>query len=205
MNRVIHGAIRRDLGRFVDALDNFMPRDQRRADQLGRAWRQFDDQLHHHHVGEHSTAWPALVAVGVTPELLATMDAEHEVMAAALAQARGAFEALEREPTATHAANARTAVHELQRVTVEHLDHEESELEPVYLEHKESPALLAMEKEFAKVPPSRGGRFFAWITDGASPGELAAVRANVPAPVLAIVGGVFGYGYRRNIATVWTG
>ena len=54
------------------------------------------------------------------------------------------------------------------------------------------------------VAPSQGGQFFAWVLDGASPAERAAVHEEVPGPVLAIIGGVFGRSYRKNVATVWT-
>jgi hypothetical protein len=48
-----------------------------------------------------------------------------------------------------------------------------------------------------------GGRFFAWVMDGASPEEQAAITESVPKPVLAIIGGIFGRGYRRDIAPLW--
>jgi len=96
MNKAIHGAIRRDLDRFITALSTFPPGDQMRAQQLGTAWANFDDQLTYHHEGEHTIAWPALQSVGVRQEVLATMDAEHETMAAALGEARTAIGALTR-------------------------------------------------------------------------------------------------------------
>ncbi len=71
MNKAIHGAFRRDLDRFITALGTFQPGDRTRAAQLATAWANFDDQLTHHHEGEHEIAWPALAAVGVSPELLA--------------------------------------------------------------------------------------------------------------------------------------
>jgi len=63
--------------------------------------------------------------------------------------------------------------------------------------------MKAMGKQFAKVSPAKGGRFFAWVTDGASPEEMAAITDNVPKPVLAIMSGIFGRGYRRDVAPVW--
>ena len=51
-----------------------------------------------------------------------------------------------------------------------------------------------MGKKFAKVSPARGGRFFAWLLDGASADEAAAVRSTVPGPVLKILTAVFGRG-----------
>ncbi len=155
MNKVIHGAFRRDLDRFVGALSSFRSGDSTRAQQLGRAWDNFDRQLTDHHEGEHEIAWPALEAVGVSHETITQMDAEHDVMAAALAQARTAMAALEAVPGHAEAGKALAAMEHLREVTVTHLDHEEQELEPVYLENVESPAIKEMGKKFAqgRAPP----------------------------------------------------
>ena len=203
MNKVIHGAFRRDLRRFVDALGTFPAGDRARAEQLATAWANFDDQLVYHHEGEHEIAWPALQSVGVSPDLLTQLDAEHDTMAQALAEARSAIAALRRTATAEDAAAARTAVETLQTVTVQHLDHEEAEIEPVYLAKKDTAEIKEMGRKFSKTSPSRGGRFFAWISDGADADELATINGSVPAPVRAIIGGIFGRGYRRDVAPVW--
>jgi hypothetical protein len=203
MNKAIHGAVRRDLDRFIAALGSFRPGDRTRAGQLGTAWTNFDDQLRHHHEGEHRIAWPALEAVGVDREVLATMDAEHDAMAAALTQAGTAMEALSRTGGGDECAAALAALEKLRAVTVHHLDHEESELEDVYQANRDTAEIKAMGKAFGRVSPARGGRFFAWVLDGASPEERAAVTRDVPGPVISIIGGVFGRGYRKNVATVW--
>ena len=203
MNKVIHRAVRRDLDRFVTALSAFPPGDKGRAEQLGTAWENFDDQLTHHHEGEHATAWPALEAVGVSRELLTTMDAEHEAMATALAAARNAMGSLVQTAAADDARTALAAMQTLREVTTKHLDHEEAELEDVYLAKRDTPEIKAMGKQFAKAGAKRGGRFFAWVLDGASPEEERAVRTEVPGPVLAIIGGIFGRGYRKDVAPVW--
>ena len=203
MNKAIHGAFRRDLTRFIAALGAFPPGDLTRGKQLGTAWANFDDQLTHHHQGEHNIAWPALTRVGVSSELLATMDAEHDTMAAALAETRSAMADLSR--TAGHAESraALAAVQKLQTLATQHLDHEEQEIEDLYLAKRETPEIKAMGKAFGKVNPARGGRFFEWVLDGATPDERAAVMRDVPGPVVTIIGGIFGWGYRRNIAPVW--
>ena len=105
--------------------------------------------------------------------------------------------------SADDAAAAKAAFEQLRTVTVQHLDHEEAEVEDVYVTNVDSPVVKEMGKQFAKVSPARGGRFFAWVLDGATPEERAAATGNVPGPVLAVIGGVFGRGYRRNIAPVW--
>jgi hypothetical protein len=203
MNKAIHGALRRDLDRFVGALGAFRDGDTARAAQLGRAWENFDDQLTHHHEGEREVAWPHLERAGVSRELLDKMDAEHDVMALALTRARTAMAALRHDPSAAQAAAALQAMQDLRSATIEHFDHEERELESFYVENRDHPEVVAMGRKFAKVSPARGGRFFAWITDGATAEERAAVTGNVPAPVFALVNGLFGRSYRKNIAPVW--
>lgn len=204
MNKAIHGAFRRDLDRFIAALGDFTAGDAGRAQQLAAAWENFDDQLTHHHEGEHTIAWPHLEAVGVSRELLDTLDAEHDTMAAALGDARRAMADLNRVPSAEHAQVALSAMQQLRNAAVAHLDHEEAELEDVYQQNRDHPEIKAMGKKFAKVSPARGGRFFAWILDGATPAERAAVTDGVPGPVLSALTALFGRGYRKNIAPVWT-
>jgi len=205
MNKVIHAAVRRDLARFEQALETFPPDDADRARQLGRAWDNFDDELTHHHTGEHEIAWPALEQVGVTRETLAQMDAEHDTMAAALAGARTAMAALRTSPGTDEAARGLQAVQQLREVTVEHLEHEEREIEPIYLANVDSPAIKEMGRKFGRAQsPPRAGRFFAWVIDGATPEERAAAAADIPRPVLAVLLGVFGRRYRKEIAPTWT-
>ena len=203
MNTAIHRAVRRDLQRFIAALGSFRDGDTDRAAGLGRAWDNFDDQLTHHHSGEHEIAWPALQSLGVSTELLTQFDAEHEAMAASLGDARAAITRLRSTAKAADADAAREAFEKLQTVTISHLDHEEAEFEPVYLAHRDGPELKAMGKAFAKVSPSRGGRFFAWVSDGATPEEMDAITADIPGPVLRVLSGIFGHGYRRDVAPVW--
>lgn len=203
MNKVIHGAVRRDLDRFIAALRAFAPGDLARARQLEKAWSNFDEQLTYHHEGEHAIAWPALESVGVSRDLLTSLDAEHETMAAALRETRSAMGELAKRAGAEEADAALAAVQRLQAVTVAHLDHEEAEIEPVYLAKRDTPEIKAMGKAFARVSPSRGGRFFAWVLDGASAEERAAVTDEVPGPVLTVIGGVFGRGYRKDVGSVW--
>ena len=203
MNKVIHGAFRRDLQRFVDALRSFREGDTARAAQLGKAWDNFDAQLTDHHEGEHAIAWPAMTSIGVPDALLATFDEEHERMAQALASAGTAMATFRASATAADAKAALVAIETLQSVAVAHLDHEERETEPVYLQHADGPEIKAMGKQFAKVSPVKGGTFFAWVTDGASPAEMAALGESVPMPVAKALGAIFGRRYRREVAPTW--
>jgi Hemerythrin HHE cation binding domain len=204
MNKVIHGAFRRDLDRFVGALTTFPPGSTERARQLGRAWDNFDRQLTDHHEGEHEIAWPALQSIGVSQETVAQMDAEHETMAAALAQTRVSMASLQASPGQGEAESALASVRHLRDVTTSHLDHEERELEPVYLENAEGPEMKAMGKQFARTGPAKAGMFFAWLLDGATPEQKSAISENVPVPVMKILTAVFGRSYRKDVAPVWS-
>ena len=204
MNKVIHAAVRRDLDRFRKALDGFTDGDRNRAAELSRAWANFDAQLTEHHEGEHEIAWPALKAIGISGPTIDSFDAEHEAMAADLATTRGAMATLSRTASRADADAAAAAMEKLQTTTVTHLDHEEAETEPALIQHDGDPAVKEMGKKFSRrTGPPKAGIFFAWVQDGASPEELAALRESVPGPVLAIIGGLFGRGYRKEIAPVW--
>ena len=95
------------------------------------------------------------------------------------------------------------ALAELRDVTLTHFDDEESELEPVYVAKADTPEIKAMARKFARVPPRQAGVFFAWVQDGASAADVAALRHSVPGPVLKIVPALFGRSYTRDIAPVW--
>jgi len=203
MNKAIHGAVRRDLNRFLEALGSFSEGDRSRATQLGKAWDNFDAQLTTHHEGEHEIAWPSLQKIGVSKELLATFDEEHDALATALADTRATMTRFRASGSSADATAARATFEKLQIVATTHLDHEEAETESVYLANVDHPEMKAMGRKFGKVSPAVGGRFFAWVLDGATPEEAAAITSQVPKPVLMIIGGVFGRGYRRDVASVW--
>lgn len=203
MNKVIHGAVRRDLHRFLAALEQLRPDDTVLAGRIVDAWDHFEEQLHEHHTGEHAIAWPALEAVGVSRELITQFDSEHEAMSAALAGASDAMAALRRTPGEQQITAARAAVTHLQQETLTHLAHEESEVEAVYLASVDRPEIKAMTREFRKGGPAKGGRLFAWVSDGASPDERATLKEMAPAPVLFVMG-AFGRDYRRRVGGLWS-
>lgn len=203
MNKIIHGAVRRDLERFKNALGNFPDGSAARAEQLLTAWTFFYGELDYHHHGEHEIAWPALESVGVPRSTLDQMDAEHARMADALAAAGTSFDALATTPTADAAQSAAAAIADLETVVTEHLAHEEAELEPVYQANRAGPEMKAMGKKFAQRGATDAGNFFAWVLNGATDEEKAALRVDVPPPVVAILPRLFGRRYRSTVAPVW--
>ena len=125
-------------------------------------------------------------------------------MATALRDAGTAMAALASSGSRADAEAAAAAVSHLEEVTVTHLEHEEAMSEPLFAEKHDDPAIKEMGKKFSK----RGGitvagTFFAWVQDGASAEETAALKGSVPGPVLAIIGGLFGRRYRKEVQPVW--
>lgn len=204
MNRIIHGAVRRDLGRLLAGLSAFPDGDRRRAAQLATGWRFFRGELDYHHRSEHAIAWPALRAVGVDDTLLAQMDAEHDKLAEALGTAGEKMDALEKGATRVAADEAHAAIANLREVAEEHLTHEERDVEPFYIANRGTPEIKGMSRKFSRDrSPVRAGDFFAWIENGASADERAALRAEVPGPVIVIFSRVLGRRYRTQVAPVW--
>jgi iron-sulfur cluster repair protein YtfE (RIC family) len=204
MNKTIHCAVRRDLRRFRDALGAFRDGDRSRAEALHRAWQNFDAQLTDHHEGEHEIAWPAMRAIGISDASLASFDTEHEAMARELANTRAAMDKLAGSATRADADAAAAALAKLDQATTSHLEHEETLTEPALAEHEGHAAMKEMGRKFSRRSgPAKAGNFFAWMEDGATAQEKAALRQSVPRPVLAIMGGLFGRTYRKQIAPVW--
>lgn len=203
MNTIVHAAVRRDLGRFDQALAVFPAGSQARADQLKRAWDNFEEEIHYHHTYEETLFWPALQELGIDPTLMEELDGEHDAMRNALEAATAAMATFHQDPTAEQAARARSAVAHLSDVLLAHLAHEERDLEPISVKyHDSAPMKVALDK-VQKAHHGRMGNFFAWLQDGAEPHDTAGLRKQIPAPVVFVITTVAGRHYRRDIASVW--
>ena len=203
MNRVIHGAVRRDLARLTAALAGVADGDRTRAQELERAFANLHGQLVQHHEGEDDHVFPWLADNGADPDLLEAMESEHAEMSAALAHSSAAMAAYARTGSADDAATARASLGHTAEVIERHLRHEEDELEPVITPRLDSPGWKAVEKKLSRQRPRVAGRFMAWVTDGMAPAERSYFRATVPPPVTYALAHTFGRGYYRDVAPAW--
>ena len=203
MNTVIHAAFRRDLARFDTALATFPDGSQERADQLVTAWDNYSNQLHHHHQDEETIFWPAFRELGADESLTSDLGGEHARMLAALEHADGVVRRLEGDPSASRAADARAAVAQLGEVLLEHLEHEEAELEPWAATVMDTPQMKTARGAVRKTHQGESGTFVAWLLDGAAPEDVAGLKREIPAPVLTMLNTIPGRHYRKNIASVW--
>jgi len=203
MNRVIHGAVRRDLDRLSTALGQLQDGDTARAQALERAYENLHTELTHHHEGEDTYIFPMLSKVGVDQGLLDAMESEHHAMAQALGQTADAMSTVARSGSVADAAAAQASVVRTREVVERHLRHEEDELEPQLAPHLESAEWKAVEKKLRRQPPGVAGRFFAWLTDGMSDEHRAFLKKTVPSPVVTVLSRTFGRRYYKDIAPVW--
>lgn len=204
MNTIVHAAFRRDLARFDAALASFPARDQQRADDLDRAWDFYEEELHHHHSYEEEYFWPALRQTDADLSAVEHLDSEHDDMRRALAAATTAMKALQADPGAQQASEARTAVARLGEVLLGHLAHEEADLEPISAAYSTSAPMKAALRTVKKKHLPSMGTFVEWLQDGATSEDRAALRREMPAPVIFLFGTLAGRRYRRDIAPVWT-
>ena len=203
MNRVIHAAVRRDLGRLESALAAAPDGDRARAKQLQDAYAHLHDQLKHHHEGEDTHVFPYLARVGGAAELVEVMETEHQAMADALAGARSAMDTYASTGSAGDAHAARDAIVEANDVVERHLHHEENELEPLMLPHLETPEWKVVEKQLRPASLADSGRFMAWVQDGMPDAERAYLRSAIPVPVTFLLSRLAGRSYHRDVAPVW--
>jgi hemerythrin-like domain-containing protein len=203
MNTVVHAAFRRTLARFDTALGAFPDGSQTRADELGRVWDFFDHELHVHHGFEEEYFWPALQETDADLSSLAELDGEHEAMRAALAEATTARHALVGDPTAARAATARASVATLTTVLLDHLAHEERDLEPISAAYMDAPSMKKALAQVKKAHFRSMGTTVEWLRDGATAEDVAGLHAEIPRPVASTFARLAGGRYRREIAPVW--
>jgi hemerythrin-like domain-containing protein len=203
MNRVIHGAVRRDLTRLTQALDRAPDGDRARAKELEKAYENLHQQLTVHHEGEDEHVFPWLASEGIDPELLGAMESEHEAMSAALGDSGTTMAAYGRTGSGGKAVGARGRIVRTTEVVERHLAHEENELEPMITSRLDSAGWKAVEKKLRRQPPKVAGRFFAWVSDGMGDAERSYFRATVPPPVTYGLAHTFGRGYYKDVAPAW--
>ncbi len=155
--RAMHGAFRRDLARLEDGETE--------------RWDNFRIQLDLHHRAEDDDLWPMLRGT-VDDDLLDSMVAEHAAMPAAVTAVDDAI--TRHQPTAT-------ALTELRRLVVAHLEHEEAAVLPLVEQrwtHGQWREWLLRER--SKRPRAAQLDFLAWLLDGASSEDRRAVLAEFP-------------------------
>jgi hemerythrin-like domain-containing protein len=203
MNQIIHAAVRRDVARTERALRGLRDGDAERARQVRAAWQNLVRELTHHHEAEDDILWPFLLQRGVDADLLRQMESEHGAMKQALASASAAIDEVAAAPTSERATAAADVVASSSAVINQHLDHEERDVEAPLGDLESDPEFKALSKKLRPASMVDAANALAWMDDGAGQRERTALRATIPAPVVAVLTKVVARRYRREVAPAW--
>jgi iron-sulfur cluster repair protein YtfE (RIC family) len=177
---LMHHAFRRDLEAFTAAAGRTPAGDVQVWRALAARWDRFATTLHHHHVIEDDSIWPAVVgaaeAAGDTGArtVLDALEAEHEVLDPALDGCARAFAAMAAHPSTAAQAGLVDRVVALRRALLDHLRHEETEGLPL-VQRWMSAQAWAVSEERAKQEFGLRDVAFAlpWVVQGLPEGHRA--------------------------------
>ncbi len=201
---VVHRAFRREftlLPRLVRAVG---PGDTARAAVLAAHTRLVLEFLHLHHTGEDELLWPKLLdRCPPDAELVERMEAQHAAVASGIERLGPALERWEAEARPAVGEEVATAVEEMARALLEHLDEEERHILPIAARHVTQAewdqlgehVLAALSRK--ELPVLMGA-----IAEEATPEEQAHLMAGMPLPVRLLVRLVVLPRYRRYVRVV---
>jgi hypothetical protein len=201
LNRAFHNALRRDIGRAVDALTDATPTPAQRAalaDHVGLVL----DLLDRHHTGEDTGLWPMVRRRA--PDLgaqLDAMEAEHASVAGAIVSARAAARqyAAATDPPAAGRHLRQTLV-ALSDLLLPHLDHEETEVMPRVMRALTQRDWSALSRGEIRNWGSfaLAGTGIVWMADGLTETERAIFNKQVSPLMQWLVDKRYGPVYRRR-------
>jgi iron-sulfur cluster repair protein YtfE (RIC family) len=165
-------------------------------------WETFKRQLHLHHTAEDTIVWPALrqrlSGSDGAQSVLDAMEAEHQQIDPLLSAMDDAFARAE-EGRRGDARAISDVTDALTASLTSHLGHEERDGLPLI-----GAALTAAEWRAVgfKIARSNGlsaaGEMFAWLAEGADPGQAAAVVGTLPPPARLAYRAIWRPRYRRT-------
>lgn len=184
MNTNMHSAFKREILRLRESLLHADLSDARATGGLARRYAFFSATLHQHHQAEDTFLWPNIRPKADPQEILVldAMEAEHEALASMLG-------AVDEDFTTLSAKSDRSQISarldELRTVLSGHTQHEEQVGIPIVQKYLEEDDLKAFVKS------SREGEdaslVLPWVSDGATPTEVASTWGMIPGPVRLFV------------------
>lgn len=165
-----HHAFRRDIARFIRAIEQVKAGDNSRNDALKEEWEtSYRQALHGHHTMEDSHIFPDIQSKH--PELgpaLVTLTAQHHKIDPLIEEGNIAFADL------SHPEKAESVLAELKRLLDEHLEFEEANITPALRDSKEFP--MSQDEETA----SMYAQGFSWSMQGIAPNVTDEVKKLLP-------------------------
>ncbi len=207
MMGIVHEALKRDLRRVRQVLDDApAPRGRQRV-ALGQHVIWMLDFLHAHHSGEDAGLWPLVRRRNpAATALLDSLEADH----ARIAPAADVTAARAREYAASTDDTARVALIEaldgLVEVLVPHLDREVAEAMPVVAASITAREWDALEQQYNIKPKTKWQLAMEghWLVEGIDAEGYDVVVHKVPAVLRFVLLHGFGPVYRRRAEARWT-
>ena len=184
MNTNMHSAFKREILRLRAGLLKADLSHAKATEGLARRYKFFSITLHQHHQGEDTYQWPVIRPKANPQEIavLDAMEAEHEALASVLAAVDVDFKTLSANSDKDQIA---ARLDELHTVLSGHTQHEENEGVPIVQKYFEEDDLKAFVK-FSR-DSEDASLVLPWVSDGATPAEVASTWAMIPAPVRLFV------------------
>jgi len=184
MNTNLHSAFKREILRLRDGLRKADLSDAKATEGLARRYKFFSVTLHHHHQGEDTFLWPNVRPKANPQEslVLDAMEAEHGALASVLGAVDEEFKNLSVKSDKDHIA---ARLDELGAVLSGHTQHEEREGVPIvqkYIEEDDFKAFVKFSRH-----SEDASLVLPWVSDGATPTEVASTWGMIPAPVRLFV------------------
>jgi hemerythrin-like domain-containing protein len=172
---VMHSAFRRDLDRFVGAVEQTPVTDRTVWSALAARWDRFAEVLHHHHTIEDDTIWPRLLArVDAAGDregraTLAAMEAEHAYLDPLLDACATGLQALAVRGDEDVRAALGVRLVATREGLGRHLAHEEEAALPLAQRHLPAAEWAAAEEAARRSTSARQLAFLVpWAADGLS-------------------------------------
>jgi hemerythrin-like domain-containing protein len=184
MNTNMHSAFKREILRLRDGLPKADLSDTKATEGLARRYKFFSVTLHQHHQGEDTFLWPNIRPKANPQEIvvLDAMEAEHGALACVLGALDEEFKTLSVNSDKDQIG---VRLDELRSVLSGHAQHEERDGIPIVQKY------IGEDDFKAFVKFSRDGEdaslVLPWVSDGATPSEVASTWAMIPAPVRLFV------------------
>jgi hypothetical protein len=199
---VIHRIFRRGFPELAALVRTVPPGDAARAAAIAPHLEFLIGGLHHHHAAEDAQLWPRLLerAPAEAHAVIEKMPADHHAIDTQVGQIRALLPTWRTHPTADRMASA---IDELDRVLVEHLDLEERAMLPLVAAHLTEADWSRLGEE-AFEPFTNEEKLIATgqMIDVATPEEASVFMGRLPI-LIRLMWKLLGQGkYRRYIAGV---
>ena len=180
-----HEALRRDLTGLA-RVAGVARSGPAQSEAVLRGWAVFQRQLHIHHTAEDELVWPALrerlAASDGAQSVLDAMEAEHQQIDPLLAAVSQAMDEARPDGVAQNGGRLADTVDVLTMALHGHLAHEERDALPLIGTTLTATEWRAVGRRIGLRNLRRAPEMFAWMLDGATPGQAAAATGQLPPP-----------------------